>query len=156
MYDIQTNSRIVSATPTLANAGAYTAGDVVGTLVTFSKPARQPGSGVILSVVITDLAKQSVDLDVIFFNLNPAATTFTDNAALDIPDADLTKVCGHVSITADDYTALNDNSFATKGGIGLVFQVPDWTYDLYAVIVARGTPTYASGDVSLQVGLLLD
>lgn len=153
--EIVTSSTVVSATPTLAVAGAYASGDVVGTLITFTQASTDRDTGIIQSIVLCDLAKQNIAADIIFFSANPSATTFTDNSVLDIADADLPKVVGHVSLLASDYCSLNDNSFATKANCGLVFKLTT-TNTLYAVIVTRGAPTYTSGDITLEVGILRD
>lgn len=153
--EIVTSSTVLSATPTLAVAGTYASGDSVGTLITFTQASTDRDTGVIQHVTLVDLAKQNIAADIIFFSANPSGTTFTDNGALDIADADMSKVIGHVSISSTDYCSLNDNSFATKANIGLVFKLTT-SNTLYAAIVTRGAPTYTSGDITLEVGVLRD
>jgi len=137
-------------------AGAYASGDAVGTKITFD---NAPRSGVIHAISVTDLDKQSLALDIIFFRKNPAATTFTDNTALDVADADLLYIIGHVALVAGDYAALVDSSFATKYALGLPFRLegPREGLALYACAVTRGTPTYATASaLQLTVHILQD
>lgn len=150
--EIDGKSNVVSATPVI-NTVQYSAGDLIGGLLTFTDALGERRSGVVLSVILTDLAKQSSNIDVIFFDSNPTNTTFTNNAALTIADADLTKVVGALSLTT--YIALADNSFAYANSVNLVIKQTAGK-DLYACLVARGTPTYAVGDLSLRVGILQD
>lgn len=147
----------IAVAPTVSTTPAYTAGDAVGGKLTLASAVRlSGGNGLIQSVVLADKGKQSVALDVVFFNADPSGTTFTDNGALTIADADLLKIVGHVSVAAADYSAFVDNSVATKAGLGLAFKLASGT-SLYACIVARGTPTYTStSDVQLLVSILED
>jgi hypothetical protein len=143
-------------TPTVSSSPAYTAGDAVGGKMSFANAVRvSGGSGIIQSVRLVDQAKQSTAIDIIFFEAD-ISTTVTDNAALDLADADALLAIGHVSIAATDYCALSDNSFATKTAIGLPFKLASGT-TLYAAMVARGTPTFAATtDVVVQLGILQD
>ena len=118
--------------------------DVIGGKLTLSDVAKLSGGvGSILSVAVADKAKQNSALDIVIFNGDPDSTTFTDQAALDIDDADLLKAAGVIKILGSDYADFNDNSLATKSAIGLGFNV-DAGDDIFAAIVCRGTPTYAS------------
>ena len=72
-------------------AAAYATGELVGGKLTLAGPFIKYG-GLIESVIITDLAKQSIGKDVVIFDANPSNTTFTENSALAIADADLVNV----------------------------------------------------------------
>src|SRR3989304_1929899 len=102
---------VVEATPVIVPA-AYGAGDLIGTgKLTFPIPKNSARAGeawVVENVVVSDLAAQSANMDLLLFDADPSATTFTDNAALDVADADLVKLVGFVMITS--WAALADNS----------------------------------------------
>ena len=140
----------------VCQAAAYATGDLVGGLLNIGGIAGEVvgsgpsfGGGLIQSVVITDLAKQSITKDVVFFDTHPANTTFTENSALDIADADLVDVLGVVQVA--DWFAFNDNSI----GQALNLAIPFSDTPLYAAIVERGAPTYAStSDLTIRVGIL--
>lgn len=151
-------SKIVTATPAV-DTNIYASGDLVGTKITLTSATRvATGRGRVVSVTLVDQAKQSAAIDVVFFNADPSGTTFTDNAALDVADADALKFAGHVSIVAGNYAAFADNSAATVAvsGMGIAVQPTDGQ-TLYACLVSRGTPTYAAAtDLKLSVGIIQD
>ena len=136
-----------------ANTDAYTAGDLIGGKLTLSSAypsaAQEP---YLHSITVQDLDSQAAELDFIFFDADPAATTFTNNAALDIADADLPKIIGFATLTASDYCAFADNSVGTVGNLGIVCKPAGST--LYAAIVARGTPTYSASGLSVAFGFV--
>ena len=124
----------------------YSSGDLVGGLLTLSTAAF---GGLIQSVIITDLAKQNIAKDVVFFDTNPENTTFTENAALDIDDADLVDVLGVAAV--DTWFSFSDNSV----GQALNLAMPFVNTPLYAAIVERGAANYAStADLTIRVGIL--
>lgn len=150
----------VSATPTIT-AGAYSADDALGDEMVLNVGIRDSGSAdafVIQSISILDKAKQSIALDLLFFDdtVTPAA----DNAAADFTDAQLaSNFLGHVSIVAADYAALNDNSVATKRNVGLQLKQETGGTDakIYCYAVTRGAPTYAStSDLVIKFDLACD
>lgn len=139
---------------------AYADGDLVGTgAIEIANAVRTGGgSGMLVSVVLQDLTKQDAALDVILFDANPTGTTFTNNSALDIADADITKIIGHVSVAASDYTDFNDNSVATKTQIALPVEASgtDNTSLYFCLISNSATPTYAQNELSAVFGFLQD
>lgn len=138
-------------------AGAYAAGACVGGKQTFANAVRLADrSGSIDSIIIADKAKQNAALAVVFFDSDPSATTFTDNAALTVADADLFKIIGVINVLASDYQAFADNSVATVKCQGMDF-VANGSANIYATIVAVGTPTYAATtDLQLKVKIRQD
>jgi hypothetical protein len=149
--------KTVTTQLTVSTTPAYGAGDLVGGKVTLTDAVRiSGGTGRIKSVMVSDLGKQSIGLDVIFFNSNPSGTTFTDNAALDIADADITKVIAVVSVGTTSFAALSDNSVGDAGDVDRPFTA-DGSADIYACIVTRGAPTYPStSDIQLRVAIQQD
>ncbi|KKN00031.1 hypothetical protein LCGC14_1141930 [marine sediment metagenome] len=144
---------------TVVEAAAYATGELLGGKQTITDAVLfEYGGAVLSSVVIVDLAAQEVALDLIFFDSNPGATTFTENAALTIVDADLDRVVAVVSVLASDYVSFADNSVAVKGNIGQVIRSNiDGAEDLYLAVVVRGAPTYAAvGDIRIRLGFLQD
>ncbi len=153
------HTQIVQATPVCNITAPYASGDLIGGKLTLTDAARfgdklRPGTGIIQSVILTDLAKQSADLDVVFFDSDPSATTFTDQAALDIDDADLVKIIGVASVTS--WAAFADNSAGQLLNVGLAFDLGQAT-SIFAAIVSRGTPSFASeSDLRLRTFILQD
>lgn len=133
-----------------ATANLYAAAQLVGKKITLTNVCEE-GRGVILeAVAVQDLTKQSSVLSLVFFDADPSGTTFTDNSAFDVADADIVKIVGNVNIAAANYAALNDNSVACVGNIGLPL-VPAAGRTLYCCVVSGGTPTYAANELSLAL-----
>ena len=143
-------------TTVTVTATAYEANDNIGGKLTI--PA--PEIGVIDSVRIVDQAAQAAAMDVVFFYDNPSGTTFTDETAQDMADADLGKTIGHVGVTSGDYSTFADNSIATVANIGLPYTIDvkgqNGACNMYVALVARGTPTFAATtDLELAIGIIV-
>lgn len=144
--------KTVTATPTIST-GIYADGDLLGTKMSLNSAAKKNGgAGLIQSVTIIDLDKEDANIDVIFFEGNPSGTTFTDNTALDIADADMSQILGFTTVT--DYADFSDNSVAFSRNLAIPFDL-DSGKILYACLVVRGTPTYtATSDIILDVNII--
>lgn len=135
------------------DANAYSSGDLLGTKLTLSSVLPFANNEPYLfDVVVQDLTAQKSALDVILFDADPTGTTFTNNGALDIADADLPKIIGVVSVAATDYVDFADSSVACVSKVIAVN--PASGKNLYACLVARGTPTYAANELSIAFGFL--
>lgn len=126
---------VVSTTP-------YTAGDVVGTKMTLANASRlAAGSGIVQALMLHSKGALTGPFDVLLFSADPTNSTFTDNAALAVNAADFDKLIGVVHVT--DWTSLGTPSLGQALSLGLPFKLPA-NNTLFAVIVARGTPTLTS------------
>lgn len=144
----------VSATPTV-DTNIYASGDLIGTKMEFDVGQFRDAGGFILdSVTLVDQAKQSANVDLVLFNADPSGTTFTDNAAFDVADADMSKICAVVSLTT--HVTFNDNSLsiARDQGIPIKLGKSLASQRLYGALVARATPTFAAAtDVRVTLGV---
>lgn len=137
----------------------YSSGATLGTTAPISCELLrgQTGTGVLQSIVIQDLSKQNGAIDVLFFDDAPSSTTFTNNVALTINDADIPKLIGSISLTSSDYASFADNSIATKSNLGLTLKsrnsVPS---KIWVALVSRDTKTYVANEVSIAIGVLQD
>ena len=150
-------TKIITVTPTI-EAAAYVAGDLVGGKLSFSNVLRPIANadhtGLIQSIIITDLGTQSAALDLVLFDVDPTNTTFTENAAFDIDDTDLLTILGVAAIT--DWKAFNDNSVGLALNMAMPFNLGT-NNTLYGALISRGTPTYASTtDLTVRIGVLQD
>lgn len=144
--------------PTLAvTAAAYSAGHLVGNKLTLTGIARADGKLALLqSLFLIDTSNQKAALELLIFNANPSATTFTDHATLSINAADVGKIVRRVSIAAADYVTIDTKAFADISPGGKVLK-PASGVDMYACLVAVGTPTYAATTaLTLNLGVLQD
>jgi hypothetical protein len=148
-------AKALTATPTVSTS-AYTSGDNVGGKITLSDVCRgQMGSGLIQSVVITSKSLQTATFDVVFFNSDPSGSTFTDNVAQAVVDADLSKIIGVAQCTT--VVALAAESIHQATGLALPFALSGGATTLYAAIIVRGTPTLGStSDIWISVRVLQD
>ncbi len=140
------------------DGAAYASGDVLGDqspieIKNFVRNAG--GTSVIQSLVVNDLSNQSGAIDVVVFDSEPTSTTFTDNAALDINDADLTKVIAVISVTSANYKAFADNCVAVLSSIGYPVQSLA-NNSVWICPVSRDTKTYVADELSLTFGVFND
>ncbi len=156
------HTSIIRLNPTVT-AGAYTAADAVGGLLTFEGALKNDKkSGVVLSITIQDNASQESALDLVLFNQSFTATA--DNAAFAPSDADLVNCLGIISILSTDYSTFSTNSIATLRNVGMGVKSVNETGgvqggdgSIYGQLVARGTPTYvAVTDLSITLTILQD
>jgi hypothetical protein len=144
------HSRHATATPTISSGVAYTAADQLGGLQTLSDAARYSGDrkgSLLLDIIIVDKDKQNSAMDILFFSDSPTVAS-SDNAAADVSFAEMSsKFIGRVSIESTDWKSIANCSEATARNVGLHLRpgtVNDPATKLYALAVARGTPTYTS------------
>ena len=146
----------ITVSPVLTVAGAYVSGDFVGTSATaliFANAARVAGgSGVIKSATLVDYALQSVACELWLFDTN--VTPPADNAAWTISDAHAATCIGVIPFSTYYASALNSvsNGAVPNGGIG--FSAVATT--IWGAIVTRGTPTYASLDLTIRLNIMQD
>lgn len=145
----------VVATPTIT-AGAYSALDAVGGMLTFTGLFKAQNAGAALvGMVITDLAKQNAGLVLVLFNQTFTATA--DNAAFDVSDTDILNIIGYVGVLAADYKSFNDNSIAV-GVSQIAMRSATASGTIYGQLyLPTNAPTYAStGDLQVRLSCLSD
>lgn len=144
------------AAPVMAVAGAYTAGDAVGALLTLTNIAPANGKQItIQNLLVRDKAKQSKGMTLIFFDANPTASTIVDNSPISIHDDDIAKIVGIVRVYAADYTDLAAGSVVRAAEAATITPASD-SRTLFLAIRADEEPTYANGDLSIHAELLRD
>lgn len=144
----------VYATPTVT-AGAYSAGDIMGALMTFQNVAPNAGGIVILQDVQIDCkADVAPALTLIIFDEDPAATTKTDNAAYSLHDDDLFKV--KVALPFADYAVVNVDHGGSRsiriGNLAIPLRLKAGSTSLYALLV-DGTGVTLASTSDLKVSL---
>jgi hypothetical protein len=140
----------ISQTPTIT-AGAYSAKDCVGGLLTFANATRVTGGSAVLNtVLIIDNDDEKAGLELWLFNANP--TVAADNAAMTFSDANMLKFIGMVPIPTADYGSLANNGAATVRGVGLEFASASTS--IYGQLKCTGTPTYtATSDLTVVLAI---
>lgn len=118
---------------------AYTAGDVVGGLITFDMSVAPEGA-LLNGIVITDAANQKEAYTLWLFNEAPTTIADADAFAPDIDD--LNAVIRRISIAATDYVTVNSLAHGQVDGGNI--QLPANRGKLYGYLVAVDTPDYAA------------
>ena len=146
-------SKIVKLNPTISlPATQYTSGDVVGGKLTVSGAITFPaGTAMLQSLLILDKSNQKAALTIIVFDADPSASTFTDNSAPVINAADVSKIIRKVNVAAADYETVGGIAIADLAALSKIVEAASGT-TLYIVITTTGTPTYASGALSVNCG----
>jgi len=141
---------IITQTPTVT-AGAYSANDAVGGLLTFTNAARASGSGgIIKSVVIVDDAGQDAELELWLFDTT--ITAISDNAPWALTEAELHTCIAVISTTEGTWRASGTPSVCD---IEVSRGYTCTGTNLFGQLVTRGTPTYvATDDVTVRIQLI--
>jgi hypothetical protein len=147
----------------VVQAAAYAQEDLVGGKQSFLNVVEAAtGPGIIRGILIGDQAKNTADnskYNIVFFDADPTGTTFTENAQLDVADADLSKICGVAFFDASNGIGRQCN-FADNtvfyGAVTIPFQLQSGTTLFMAMIVEGATgPTFVA-TTDLFVRLLIE
>lgn len=136
-------ARVVTSTPTI-DTSAYASGDNIGGQLTFTGAFVEPGYGGEITAVLADEGGEAKNVELLLFYDNPSASTFTDQAAQAIADADLDKICG--SIIFNQHSALSNNGFSQAGGLPPRCFSKTGSTSLYGALIARDAVTYDATD----------
>ena len=146
----------LSVQPTMGTqtSGAYSAGDFVdGKLSLLNIVPATGGSGIIHSVKVFSKSPQTTTYWVILFNADPTGTTFADNAAGSIADADLNKIIGIAK--CDQVFNLVAGSVHQATALGFPFKVAG-TQAWAAVIAVSAITQTSTSDMMLAVDVIPD
>lgn len=154
-------TRFISASPT-ADTGAYATGELIGGKLTFTNALRNTvGTGYVVGVTIKDLSAQASDLDLVLFKSDPTATTFTDQAAFDIADADVAKVLAVINFGSASRFSFADNGVKHVNSLAVPVQGLNSSSQvsgtIYGALLSRGTPTFAGAtDITVTLEITQD
>ena len=156
----------LTVVPVVSASPDYTSGDVMGAKTEIVNAGRLSSTdasgqsvnsrGVIMSVVISDKAEQSLDIDVLFFKAEPSTGTYTDNGAFALDDADALLCIGVAHVT--DWTDGGSGSdIGFDSNLGFAFDLGAANASLWIIVVARGAHNLGStSDFQIRVGILAD
>lgn len=147
---------VLTSTPTLSVAGSYATGDYIGpstTPASFLLVSRVSGyADIVKSLVVIDyVTTAAVALELWLFSATFVAPT--DNAAWTITDAEAATCVGVIPIVTSKWYASALNKIYSDDTLGLVVK-PAVTTIFYALVARGTTPTWASGDLTLGLGVL--
>lgn len=136
---------------------AYTAGFVVGGLLSFANAVRGTEclTGNIKSIYLTDKSGNATAYTLLLFDSLPAGT-YTDHAALSLAAADLAHLIGAISIPSTAWTVAGSGGSVAEVQPGKDFTLATGNSTLYAVLVG-GTPTFhTTTDLAIRLQLRQD
>jgi len=146
--------------PITTTAGAYTAGDNVGGVITLTDAVdAQTGTGILQYIHLKETTNNKLGFEILIFDRHPVTVggaTCTDNRAFAYGSSMPYQVA-RFSIAAGDYTTLDTKASATStSSYAPVKSLTGNT--LYAVAVTTGAPTYAANSTTLEIdfGFLKD
>lgn len=132
----------------------YSAGDLVAAKLTVVGTREGVFSGEVESVVLTDKEANSANFNLWLFSSDPSSTTFTDNGAFTIADADIEKVMCVIPVTAHVASG-SGASVSYQYGTKCAFKLTSTTF--YAAIEAEATINAAAADdLHLRLTILED
>ena len=138
-------------TPTVT-AAAYTAGNVVGGLLTFTNVFGQSLRGTLTDILVKSKSVQTTTYKLYLFSQQPSASTWTDKAAPAINAADLPYLLGVYTSGAADSGLGTETSNQLNN---IASNIRSNSQNLYGILVCAATPTYAStSDVTVSVRVL--
>lgn len=153
------STRVISQTPTIST-DAYEAGDVVGGVQHLQRALALARGGILQSLTVKEKGTQADALTILLFRSEPGSVA-ADNAAFTLADADLAECVGVIEVAADDFVSVGSASVATirpeLALEGKKSSKKEDAGDLWAVVVAVGTPTYTSAsDLVFEYGFRPD
>ena len=148
-----TDLHTVSVTPVLTVAATYVSGDYVGTSLvpmTFADVVCTNGrSGYVVGcLIVDDAAQSSANGELWLFD-----TTFTapaDSAPWTVSDAVLKTCIGVIPFATYYASAANSTAVGVLAN-SLAFKCGESVNDIYGAYVVRGTPAYASLDLTFRL-----
>lgn len=143
----------VAVTPTVT-ASAYTAGNVIGGIMTFANIlAATSFNGVLQSITAKFKASAVVgNLEVAIFKGSPSNGTYTDKTAPTWNASDMANLVG-IYVLSSPNSKLGTMTIYNLDGVGK--SLVGGSTSLFAVVIVDGTPTPAStSDFTLQLSVL--
>lgn len=153
--------RILLLTPTVTTP-PYTAKDNMGGKLSFlgaGNPDGVASAGVVRSAVLgykAAIAQVNI-IRLFLFDSDPASSTLTDAAAMDIDDADLDKVIGHVAFTVALFGDQGvDNTVGGFGDLYIPYDLGSGTTLFGALQVDGIEDLVGTSDITIRLGVQLD
>ncbi len=136
---------------TVTASSAYTAGNEVGQLLTFTLPAGYT-TGIVQGIQINVKSAQSNAYKLYLFTTQPVNTTWTDKTMPSLAAGDKGTTIGPFNVAAYD-NGLGTTTNYNLAGIAMPFSSA--TQTLYGVLVTTAAVTYSSSsDVQVSLGIL--
>lgn len=149
------DTRVIPVTLTV-DTGAYASGDLLADTQAVGGAFTYPDKGGVLqTVTVVDGNDQGAAFDIwIAFG---SGSFGSENSAPSIADADAALIQGRISIGTGDYYDLGGNKTAFLSNLAIPIRPAAGTTTFYiAAVNGTGAPTYASGTITVNLGILPD
>jgi hypothetical protein len=156
----KTALRVITMT---ADTAILASGDVIADTQQYDAFFRKTdGTGVINSITITEKDAQGAAYYILIHRTSTSMGT--ENAGVSITDANFVASIQHIiAVATTDFIAVassgtgSGTKVAELKNLGIPVMAVSGTDDLYiSIINGTGTPTYASGEIQLGIGVMLD
>ena len=131
----------VAGTTIGAGAIAYAANDLIGSKITianFVGPVASNYLGVLRKITLMCYACTTIsDIDVVFFDADPSATTFTDNAAFAVDGGDVEKQIFGIRFLSTDFTSDSSGTKVATKEFNLIIK-GSTSKVIYVALIAQG------------------
>ena len=137
--------------PTVTD-GAYSAGDIMGGLLTFnvSKIAENPV--LITGVQVVCKAALEPNLRLILFSADPDSTTQTNNAAYSLNADDAFKVISVIDLSGETWSDHGTPNTIEKTNLGIVADLVSETGSIYALLIDdTGVTLTSTSDIQVRL-----
>jgi hypothetical protein len=146
-----------------ADTSILASGDIIADTQQYDAFFRKAdGTGVINSITITEKDAQGAAYYILIHRTSTSLGS--ENSGPNITDANFVAGIQHIiAVATTDFVAVassgtgSGTKVATLKNLGLPVMAVSGTDDLYfSILNATGTPTYASGEIQLGIGVMLD
>lgn len=145
-------SFIATVAPTVT-AGAYSAGDIMGGLLTFPVQ-RIPNNPVLITgVLVSCKAALTPNLRLVLFNTGTLTTTNQDdNDAYSLAVADVTSVITVIDLSTETWVDHGTPNTIQKDGLGIVADVASDEVNLYGFLIDdTGVTLTSTSDIQVRI-----
>lgn len=141
----------VAVAPTVTN-GAYSAGDIMGGLMTFNAGHIAETPVLITGVQVVCKAAVTPNLRLMLFNADPSATTKTDNSAYSLVAADAFKLIAAIDLSGETWSDHGTPNSIEKRNLAIVADVAADTNDLYGLLIDdTGVTLTSTSDIQVRL-----
>ncbi len=139
----------VTVTPTVTS-GAYSAGDIMGGLLTFPTGMGNGAAVIVNEVQVALKAAVTPSLTLVLLTADPTSTTKTDNAAYSLNAADAFKVRATIPVSTL-YDHGTPNTYRS-GPVNIVAKPVGDSDNLYGILIdATGVTLTSTSDVQVRL-----
>lgn len=129
----------------------HASGDLLAQAVEIVDAVKPSGVSIVQSVTVVDYDDQAANLNLLFFSEAPGSLGAL-NAAMAVSDGVAEKCIGYV--TVDSWLDIGAQQIGTETTTGLAVYATNGGTSIWVAARSAGTGTYATGRLTVRLGLL--